>query len=141
MAKHKYRSKFERSIGTNLTKRGIKFLFEPFKMVYYLKKRGAVCLDCGSKNCREKHHYTPDFVLPNGIVIEAKGHFTGPMRTKTREVIAANPDIELRMLFMRDQWISKKKKHKYSEWCDKNGIKYAFVKVPQEWVTWNKDDG
>jgi hypothetical protein len=134
LAKPDYKSKFEKSVGANLTKRGIKFTYEPFKMCYYLKKRGGFCKNCGSKDVAEKHHYTPDFVLANGIIIEAKGHFTAPMRTKMREVIAANPDKDVRMLFMRDNWLTKKKKHKYSEWCEKNNIKYAFVKVPQEWA-------
>lgn len=135
MGKNKYKSKYERAIGANLTKRGIKFEYEPFKMTYFLKKRGAVCLDCGSKNCREKHHYTPDFVLANGLVIEAKGLFSSVMRTKMREVIAANPDKTVHMLFQRNQWMTKKRKHTYGDWCDKNGIVWAVgTKIPSEWI-------
>ena len=94
MAKPDYKSKYEKRVGYNLRHRGIKFLYEPFKLNYYLKKRGARCLDCGSKNCREKHTYTPDFVLENGVVIEAKGHFTSKMRTKMFQVVLDNPDKE-----------------------------------------------
>lgn len=140
MAKPDYKSKFERSIGCNLTKRGIKFTYEPFKLVYYLKKRGGVCKNCGSKDVHEKHHYTPDFVLGNGLVIEAKGHFTSAMRTKMREVVANNPDKEVRMLFMRNNFLTKKRKHTYGEWCEKNGIEYAFMKIPQSWVDWSPND-
>lgn len=103
-------------------------------MVYYLKKRGGYCRNCGSKDVTEKHYYTPDFVLGNGVIIEAKGRFTSAQRTKMREVVAANPDKDVRMLFMKNNWITKKKKHKYSDWCEKNGIKYAFMKVPKEWA-------
>lgn len=121
-------------IATNLRKRGIKFSYEPFKLAYFLRKRGAICLDCGSKNCRERHSYTPDFVLGNGVVVEAKGRFTSVMRTKMREVVAENPDKDIRMLFQRNQFMTKKKKHTYGEWCDKQGITWAEGKrVPEEW--------
>jgi len=134
LSKPNFRSNFERSVACNLRKRGIKFKYEPFKMVYYLKKRGGYCRNCGSKDVTEKHYYTPDFVLGNGVIIEAKGRFTSAQRTKMREVVAANPDKDVRMLFMKNNWITKKKKHKYSDWCEKNGIKYAFMKVPKEWA-------
>ena len=46
-----------------------------------------------------QHLYTPDFVLPNGVVLETKGYWRPEDRRKVRQVIAENPDIDLRMVF------------------------------------------
>lgn len=132
--KNKYRSNFERSIAANLRKRGVKFKFEPHKICYWKKKFGGVCRDCKSKNVMTKHKYLPDFLLPNGVYIEAKGKFTAPNRTKMLAIKASNPNLDIRMLFMKDNWLTSKHKHRYSDWCEKNKFKYAFLKVPQGWL-------
>jgi hypothetical protein len=129
-----YKSQFERGIAANLTKRSIKFEYEPHKITYWLKTRCAKCKNCGSKDVFEKHSYTPDFILSNGIVIEAKGKFTSENRTKMLSVIESNPELDIRMLFMKDNWLTKNHGHRYSDWCEKHGIPYAFLKVPQEWA-------
>jgi hypothetical protein len=52
-------------------------------------------------------------------------------------VIEQNPDLDIRMLFMRNNPITKTSKTKYSDWCDKRGIKYhisANGSVPEEWI-------
>lgn len=85
----------------------------------------------------EKHKYKPDFILKNGIIIEAKGNFNAQTRKKMGLVIEQNPDLDIRMLFMRDNKISKSSKTAYSDWCEKRGIKYtvsANGTVPEEWI-------
>ena len=56
-----YRSSLEESIAEYLTEQKVKFKYETVKIewedIYYRK-------------------YTPDFILPNGIIIETKGEFT-----------------------------------------------------------------
>ena len=84
----------------------------------------------------KKHKYKPDFILANGVIVEAKGRFDAATRQKMSLVIEQNPDRDIRLLFMRDNTISKSSKTKYSDWCDARGIKYhvsANGEVPEEW--------
>ena len=64
-----------------------------------------------------QHLYTPDFILPNGVVLETKGYWRPEDRRKVKQVITENPDIDLRMVF-QDPYkkISKKSKTTYSKW-------------------------
>lgn len=85
----------------------------------------------------KKHRYTPDFILANGIIVECKGRFDAATRQKMAYVIEQNPDLDIRLLFMRDNTISKASTTKYSDWCDKRGIKYTVSssgEVPEEWL-------
>lgn len=80
------------------------------------------------------HNYVPDWVLPNGIIIEAKGRFTAVDRAKHLLVREQHPELDIRMVFAYDNKIHKNSNTRYSDWCDKHGIIYAFKKVPQEWI-------
>lgn len=85
----------------------------------------------------KKKHYIPDFELPNGIIIEAKGNFNAVSREKMLLAITQNPELDIRMLLMRDNKINKKTKTKYSDWLEKHGIKYAVSEIgeiPHEWI-------
>ena len=84
-----------------------------------------------------QHLYTPDFILPNGVVLETKGYWRPEDRRKVKQVITENPDIDLRMVF-QDPYkkISKKSKTTYSKWCQRYGIKWcAFHAIPIDWLT------
>lgn len=84
------------------------------------------------------HTYTPDFVLTNGtrrIIIEAKGNFTSVDRKKMMNVIASNPSLDIRMLLMRDNRLSKTSRTTYSQWCLKRGIPCAVGKIPAAWIS------
>lgn len=82
-------------------------------------------------------NYIPDFQLPNGIFVEGKGKLDRGTREKMALVIEQNPDKDIRLLFMRDNKISKVSKTKYSDWCEQRGIKYAVSEqgvVPESWI-------
>lgn len=84
-----------------------------------------------------KHYYTPDIELPNGILVEVKGKFDPDARQKMALVLEQNPDLDIRMLFMVDNKISKQSKTRYSDWCAKRGIKFAVSKsghIPEAWL-------
>lgn len=52
-------------------------------------------------------------------------------------VIEQHPDLDIRLLFMRDNPIYKGSKTKYSTWCKERGIKFhvsANGEVPDEWL-------
>ncbi len=82
----------------------------------------------------ENHFYKPDFILPNGVIIEVKGRFTGKDRAKHLKVRKQHPDLDIRFLFQTDNTLSPKSTTRYSEWCEKNGFLYAFMEVPEEWT-------
>lgn len=135
MVTPKYRSGLERRVVADLERRGIEFEYEPSPLPYFTKVRMGVCPSCGSPNVYQHHWYTPDLVFPNGVYVEIKGKFTGTMRTKMLAVKKNNPDSDIRMLFQSDNWISKKKASRYSDWCEKNGFTYHIgEEVPESWV-------
>jgi DUF4097 and DUF4098 domain-containing protein YvlB len=117
------KSGFEKKISADLTRRGIVAEYEAERIPYTVPAK--------------KKNYIPDFRLPNGVFVEGKGKFDREAREKMALVIEQNPDKDIRMLFMRNNKISKTSKTKYSDWCDKHGIKYAVSEngeIPEEWM-------
>lgn len=99
--------------------------------------------------------YTPDFIIrprvlvkgtsrrskkSTGIsddevlIIETKGLFTAANRTTMKLVAEYHPDLDIRMVFMRDNKIHKKSDMRYSDWCKRHGIPYAIGDIPEEWL-------
>lgn len=79
--------------------------------------------------------YTPDFRLPNGIIVETKGRFLASDRTKHLLVKAQHPDLDIRFLFQRAHTrLSKTSQTTYADWCDKHGFKWADKRVPDAWI-------
>lgn len=115
-----YRSGFEYKIALHLEARGIDFKYEDEALGYTVPERDT--------------WYTPDFFLPNGIIVEAKGRFTAADRKKMLLVTQQWPELDIRMLFLKNNTINKNSKTRYSDWCDKHKIKYAFGMVPEEWL-------
>ena len=115
-----YRSMFEAGIADQLDEEGIKFEYERETIIYVQPA--------------QTRKYNPDFFLPNGIIVEAKGKWTIEDRKKMVNVIEQNPDLDIRMLFQHDNKLNKRAKQRYSEWCTKRGIVWAVGKVPREWI-------
>lgn len=66
-----------------------------------------------------------------GLYLEAKGRFDYVERRKALGVIVANPSIDLRFIFMRNQLLYKGSKMRYGDWCDKHNIKWSvFPELP-----------
>lgn len=81
----------------------------------------------------ENHKYKPDFILENGVIIEAKGRFTGKDRSKHLAVRKQHPDLDIRFIFQADNTLTRASTTRYSEWCEKHKFLYAFNEVPEEW--------
>lgn len=94
----------------------------------------------GSQKCdpipySEQHKYIPDFVLPNGIVIEVKGYFPDEDRVKMRSVKESHPELDIRFVFLNANSKTRKGgKMSYGDWADKYGFKYASRHIPVEWL-------
>lgn len=84
------------------------------------------------------HKYLPDFILSNGIYIEAKGLFNRADRQKHILIRKQYPEIDLRFVFqnMKNK-ISKQSKTTYADWCVKNGFKFANQRIPVAWIQEN----
>lgn len=79
--------------------------------------------------------YTPDFFLPNGVIIEAKGRFTAADRKKHMWVRQQHPELDIRFVFSNSKTkLRTNSPTTYGDWCHKNGFKYADKKIPEEWI-------
>lgn len=109
------RSGFENEVAAALMTTG-RVEYESTKYEYIIPARAA--------------YYLADFTVTTKrgqeIVIEAKGRFSAADRKKMLLVREAHPDIDLRLLFQQDNWLTKKKKSRYSDWARKNGFKYSI---------------
>lgn len=80
-------------------------------------------------------HYTPDFFLKNGIIVETKGMFNSGDRKKHLLVRDQNPDLEIRFVFSNPKAkIYKGSKTTNAMWCEKYGFKWAAKLIPDEWL-------
>ena len=115
----KLRSNLEKNIADLLTGLGVSYQYESEKLSYTIE-----------------HNYTPDFVLPNYLYLEAKGYWDPEDRRKILAVKRCNPDVDIRMVFQSPyNTISKKSKTTYAKWCEKHDIPWTSYKdIPIEWL-------
>ena len=79
--------------------------------------------------------YHPDFRLPNGIYIEAKGWFKPADRTKHLTIKYQHHNLDIRFVFSNpNAKLGKGSSTTYAQWCDRNGFKYAKGLVPEAWI-------
>ncbi|ADX87517.1 endonuclease [Vibrio phage JSF24] len=116
-----YRSGLEDNIAKQLEAKGLPVSFESH-FLNYIKPQTS-------------HKYTPDFILPNGIIIESKGLFDVEDRKKHLLIKEQYPDLEIRFVFSRSATkLYKGSKTTYADWCIKYGFKFADKLIPVEWL-------
>ena len=115
----KYRSGLEEKVADRLSELGVTYEYESKKISYVIQ-----------------HHYTPDFILPNHVILECKGYWDAADRRKIKTIKKDNPDIDLRMVFQAPyNKISKKSKTTYAMWCEKHDIPWtSFHNIPLDWL-------
>jgi len=134
-----YRSGYEDKVAAYLDSLGIKYEYESYSFGYTSKVRTGVCGNCGSSNIVKERWYTPDFFLPNGIIIEAKGYFKPTHRKTILDAINGDNELtvdNLYLLFQRNNKYGRADK-RYSDWCEQHSINYAISlngEVPKEWI-------
>ena len=115
-----YRSGLEDDISVDLKERGVSFKYETLKIKWTLL---------------ENKTYTPDFILPNGIIVESKGRFVATDRKKHLKVKEQHPSLDIRFVFSNSRGkINKGSRTTYGEWCDRHGFIYADKRIPDEWL-------
>jgi hypothetical protein len=83
----------------------------------------------------KERKYTPDFILPNGIIIETKGRFVTADRQKHKHIKDQHPFLDIRFVFSNpNNRISKTSKTTYAKWCEDYGFAYAAKLIPREWI-------
>lgn len=123
-----FRSGLEVKIASDLEARiGAPVDYEKHKIRYTVPAREAT--------------YTPDFVLPNGIIVETKGRFDADDRAKHLLIRKQHPDIDIRFLFSS----AKTKLYAgspttYAAWCEKHDFEFAERRVPDHWIASNNRD-
>lgn len=116
-----YRSGLEKRIADDLEQRGVPFEYEKLKLSYEVPSRTAT--------------YTPDFRLPNGIIVEGKGRFDAEDRQKMVLIKKQHPDLDIRFVFSRGSApIYKGSPTTHAMWCEKNGFPWAEKLIPAAWL-------
>jgi len=115
----KFKSGLEERVADLLETLQISYEYETNKIAYQIQ-----------------HLYCPDFILPNGVVLECKGYWRADDRRKIKTVKQQNPDIDLRMVFQAPfNTISKKSRTTYAQWCERHDIPWtSFHNIPLKWL-------
>ena len=113
------RSHFEDDLCDFLDNQNVKYSYEKCKIKYVTKPKT----------------YTPDFVLENGIIIEAKGRFIPSDRSKHLLIKEQNPSLDIRFVFYNsNQKLNKRSKTTYGDWATRHGYKWSNKVIPEEWL-------
>lgn len=118
--KYGWRSGLEDAIGAQLKALRVRFEYETIRIPF---------------RPTQMRHYSPDFILPNGIIVETKGRFLTADRQKHLIVKLQHPDLDIRLLFSNSrQRISKQSATTYALWCETKGFEYADKSIPLLWI-------
>lgn len=121
--KNGYKSGLEESVDISLQSRGVNIKYEDPKS------------KIGYTQPAKSRTYTPDFVLPNGIIIETKGRFTVEDRKKHLWIKEQFPEKDIRFVFSNSRGkIRKGSNTTYGDWCEKYGFQYADKDIPADWI-------
>ena len=113
MKKRQARNGFERALLSQIKRTKLKVEYETEKIPYVLAG-----------------HYIPDFIIHTSlgkIYIEAKGYFRPEAKRKMLAVKRQHPELDIRIIFYRAS-------RNNERWAMKNGFKFAFEKIPKEWL-------
>lgn len=120
-----FRSKFEESIFDTAKRSRKTLVHEPHFIPYVMK---------GS--------YLPDFQLPNGIYVEAKGYLDAAACRKMIAVKKSNPHLDIRFVFQNANGKrNKRAKLRNWEWAEKHGFPWAEGTIPLAWWKEPKVEG
>lgn len=115
------KSELEKRIAKELTKSKHTVDYETTSLDYVIRKK-----------------YIPDFILTDKdgkiTYLEVKGWLRVEDRIKLRAVKDTNPNVDLRLVFDKDNKLSKHSKMTYSEWAEKYGFPWVVGSVPKEWM-------
>ena len=117
-----FRSHLERAVWAEVEAVQSGAKFESLKLPYTLE-----------------HTYTPDIILPSGVVLEVKGRFIvkgQDCRPKMLAIKKAFPDLDLRFILQNPGLpVTPRAKMTHADWCEKHGFPWCHYRdIPQEWL-------
>lgn len=116
-----YRSGLEVAVGAALAAAGLAVVYEGVRIPFTQPAKNRT--------------YTPDWLLPNGIIVETKGIWSADDREKHKLVKEQHPELDIRIVFSSSKAkIAKGSKTTYADVCQKLGITYADKAVPAAWI-------
>jgi len=119
MKRSDFRSGLEYKVACQLDDSGVAYEYENLRVKYQ----------------RKESTYTPDFELPNGIIIEVKGRFTSSDRSKHLRIKEQHPELDIRFVFSNsNNKLSKKSNTSYADWCKRHGFRYSDKTIPKSWL-------
>lgn len=124
-----FRSGLEATVNDAYNSRGVQVKYEDpaSKIRYVIPQRPTT--------------YTPDFKLPNGIIVETKGRFVTADRKKHKLIKEQFPHLDIRFVFSNpNARISKTSRTTYADWCNTHGFQYAHANRPNEWLGWAAEE-
>lgn len=113
----KFRSGFERTLDMQLKSHGIEYSYETLQLPYILE-----CV------------YSPDFILSNGIIIEAKGLLSPDDKRKMLVIQKKYPELDIRFVFYDATKKIPRTKQTHGQWAEKNGFQFAHEWIPEAWL-------
>ena len=110
-----YRSQLEERVAKKLDGGCVPYLYEASKYDYTLTS-----------------NYTPDFFLPNDVILEVKGFFKPSDRRKMLAIKQQHPDLDIRFVFQAPyNKIYKGSRTTYAKWAEKHGFPWThFRSIP-----------
>tara|TARA_R100000935_G_scaffold10370_1_gene20728 strand:+ start:25 stop:411 length:387 start_codon:yes stop_codon:yes gene_type:complete len=119
---NKYRSGLEERVAKQLQDLQVSFEYETLKINYNKPEKVS--------------YYRPDFILPNGIIIETKGRFLTKDRKKHKLIKKQFGDkYDIRFVFSNSKnKIGVKSKTTYAIWCELFNFKYSDCEIPTAWI-------
>jgi len=123
MSEKKRRSKLELRFEEILKENEATYQYEVTKIPYTVPS--------------SNHHYTVDWTLSNGILIETKGYLSDHQeRYKYVLVKQQHPELDLRFVFDNINKLCGGTKYTHGTWAEKQGFKYCSVKDVETIKEW-----
>lgn len=134
-------SGLERRVSEQLNEEQVKYEYEPEKFEWRDKNPRGYCSECGGNEVFQPRTYTPDFRIGSSIYLEVKGRLTRRDRKILLGVRDSNPDLDLRLVFDKNNKLDKRAKTRYTEWAERYGFMYSLGGiVPETWLAEAKGD-
>ena len=113
------RSMGEVYCASDLDARGKKYEYEARRLTYQY----------------DPQTYTPDFVLPNGVIVEFKGKMVGETRKKLLAIRRCNPNLTIGIVFQKanNKLSTRPNSKRYWEWAEASGFLYSESFIPDAW--------
>ena len=80
--------------------------------------------------------FTPDFILPSGVMVEVRDRLTADDRKMFLRLRAQHPQLDVRFVFLQASLpLFKGAEATCADWCLKHGFRYVDGRIPRTWIS------